>query len=112
MYIAEASAALGQRSGLRSQVYSLPGPSRPGVSDIAFAMRCSIGKGGVYSLPGLEIGSGVRIVAVWEGRRASVFPSWLAVGNERHSLCAGPRVAHGIQGELLHWRRLVCRVLH
>ena len=35
----------------------------------------------------------------------------LAIGSERHSLCAGPRVAHGIQGELLHWGRVVCRVL-
>ena len=26
----------------------------------------------------------------------------LAIGSERHSLCAGPRVAHGIQGELLY----------
>ena len=57
----------------------------------------------MYPFLALEIGSGVRIVAVWgRGREACECIPFLAlaVGSERHSLCAGPRVAHGIQGEL------------
>ena len=57
-------------------MYSLPGPR----DRERCANRCGMGKGG--------------------GEACECIPFLAAVGSERHSLCAGPRVAHGIQGEL------------
>ena len=109
----------GRVEGRRASVFP-SSPSRSGVS--GHASRCIVvcGKGwGVgNSLSCWSSGSGERCAMSFAdcggGGRGGVRVYSLlalAIWSERHSLCAGPRVAHDIQGELLHWRRVVCRVL-